>query len=84
MIQRDPDYAPGRRVLVEGVITDFNFTQPLGAITVAFPTGTDESGLVDGPKVVLPQVMVNIPGIHVHENFPLGEYTAQEGHYEED
>lgn len=81
MIQRDPDYAPGKRVLVEGVITDFNFTEPLGAVTVAFPTGTDEAGLVDGPRVVLPQVMVNIPGVHVLD---LNGYIAAEGYYPED
>lgn len=78
---------PGQRVLVEGVVTAWEYGKPYGAVTVAFPTATDPSHLLDGVEAVVPQAVVfteedvawTYPGVDV-----ANDYTAAEGFYPEE
>ena len=77
--QRHP-YRPGQKVLVEGVVQDYAWGAPYGAVLVEFPAATDEDHLLDGVKTWQPQALVYVPGVDVDYT----DYTAAEGYYEED
>lgn len=65
MIPHRRDYAIGDRVLVEGVVTDWEFGRPFGAVTVKFEAATDPSGFQDGVEAVVPQILIYTPGVDV-------------------
>ena len=56
--------------------------EPLPRLTVAFPFASDESGLVDGVRIVTPQVSV----LHCYHDKAMvtGDYLAVEGYYEQE
>lgn len=66
-IPHKADFMPGQRVLVEGVVVDWEFGRPYGAVTVAFPASTDPSHMLDGVEAVVPQNLCFVPGVDVSE-----------------
>lgn len=74
-------YHPGQRVLVEGVVVDWQWGQPYGSVRVSFPSATDPNFLLDGLDGWHPQALVFAEGEDV---FDLNYFTAQEGLYEDD
>ena len=61
---------------------DVCLLEPLPRLTVAFPFASDESGLVDGVRIVTPQVSV----LHCYHDKAMvtGDYLAVEGYYEQE